>query len=194
MEIDSIPVIAEDDDLLMDEFDNNSDEEVTQKDKNAEEELVEQLEDFETMRDNLSDMDENEEQDDVLEMTYNTETEKENDRPEADKGNKGKKIVKNPSRRQIHTSESSRDKDFGIVGKAFNENNKKNIKEQMSPRDKDKQVKKKDDKKKVIKEREVDLNVIVTGNQLRPGEIVANEKGKNRNQKSIIGWFYKHKK
>jgi len=30
---------------------------------------------------------------------------------------------------------------------------------------------------------------MITGNQLRPGEIVRDEKIKNKNQKSIIGWF-----
>merc|ERR1719390_605943 len=100
---------------MMEEFDKQSDTEVTQIDKDAEEELIEQLEDFETMRDNLSaDEEEEQEEQDTTDVTLNTDTEKEN-LPKA------RKILKNASRRQIHTSEGAREKDFGIVGKGFNE-------------------------------------------------------------------------
>jgi len=52
-------VIAEDENefKLMEEFDKESNPEVSQIDKDVEEELVEQLEDFETLRDNQSEED-----------------------------------------------------------------------------------------------------------------------------------------
>jgi uncharacterized coiled-coil protein SlyX len=50
--MDDLPVIANDDNELMEEeFDNNSN--YTEMERNAEGQLVEQLEDFETMRDNI---------------------------------------------------------------------------------------------------------------------------------------------
>jgi len=80
----------------MEEFDTASRQGQDPFDKNAEEELVEQLEDFETLRENNSDNenddndnDFDDEQDEVVDMA-----EKENDRGK-------KKILKNPSQRQI---------------------------------------------------------------------------------------------
>lgn len=98
---------------------------------------------------------------------------------------------KAPSRRQIHTAEGQRPDSFGIVGKGFDDKQKK-PKDPIDPRKEG--LKKKQERKPQLKERELDSNVMITGNQLRPEEIVANEKPKNVNQKSIIGWFYKHKK
>merc|ERR1740133_903959 len=190
-----MPVIAEDEDYLMEEFE-----------KNAEEELVEQLEDFETLRENLSDNDDDfdEEQDEVVDMA-----EKENN-----SGKGGKRILKNPSQRQIYTSDGDRPKDFGIIGKGFNDKAEDNLKlnnklrdnkakEQMSPRGEkrdDKRYKKdninkiRDNKDKDRAIKELDPNVMITGNQLRPGEVIGNEKGnKDNKQKSIIGWFKKNK-
>lgn len=69
----------------------------------------------------------------------------------------------------------------------INVNNKQQVKEQIV--NLDKPYKKKDKDRRVMKEREIDNNVMITGNQLRPGEIVTSEKIKNKNQKSIIGWF-----
>eukprot|EP00801_Mesodinium_rubrum_P001143 Mrub_01143.p1 GENE.Mrub_01143~~Mrub_01143.p1 ORF type:complete len:778 (+),score=232.21 Mrub_01143:322-2334(+) len=197
-----MPVIAEDEDYLMEEFDTASRQGQDPFDKNAEEELVEQLEDFETLRENNSDNenddndnDFDEEQDEVMDMA-----EKENDRGK-------KKILKNPSQRQIYTSDGDRPKDFGIIGKGFNDKadekiNNKKAKDQMSPRgDKrderrykreNKAYNNKDKDSRAIKE--LDPNVMITGNQLRPGEVIGNEKNKkDKNQKSIIGWFYKNK-
>jgi hypothetical protein len=74
----------------MEEFETKSDTERTVFDKNAEEELVEQLEDFETLRDNQSD---NEDMEDI-EITLNSEINKENDRPK-------NVFRKNPSIRKI---------------------------------------------------------------------------------------------
>jgi len=178
----------------MEEFDNNTKDGANNIDQNLEEELVEQLEDFESMPDNNSDndLDHDESQDQVFDI------EKENDHP------KKSSIMKNPSSRQIHTSDGERSKDFGIIGKGFNDKPepKTKIKEQFSPRV-EKKDEKKDEKKKIVKNNEkriirdlqIDSNVMITGNQLRPGEVVANEKGKkDKNQKSIIGWFYKNKK
>merc|ERR1740133_714873 len=191
-----MPVIAEDEDYLMEEFE-----------KNAEEELVEQLEDFETLRENLSDNDDDfdEEQDEVVDMA-----EKENN-----SGKGGKRILENPSQRQIYTSDGDRPKDFGIIGKGFNDKVEDNLKlnnklrdnkakEQMSPRGEkrdDKRYKKdnninkiRDNKDKDRAIKELDPNVMITGNQLRPGEVIGNEKGnKDNKQKSIIGWFKKNK-
>jgi len=69
----------------------------------------------------------------------------------------------------------------------INVNNKQQVKEQIV--NLDKPYKKKDKDRRVMKEKEIDNNVMITGNQLRPGEIVTSEKIKNKNQKSIIGWF-----
>jgi uncharacterized coiled-coil protein SlyX len=204
-----MPVIAEDEDYLMEEFDeeNKSHGQQGEFEKIAEEELVEQLEDFETLRENLSDNDDDfdEEQDEVVDMA-----EKENN-----SGKGGKRILKNPSQRQIYTSDGDRPKDFGIIGKGFNDKVEDNLKlnnkirdnkakEQMSPRGEkrdDKRYKKdnninkiRDNKDKDRAIKELDPNVMITGNQLRPGEVIGNEKSKNdKNQKSIIGWFKKNK-
>jgi len=69
-------VIADDDSLIMEEFE-NSETELSQIDKEVEEELVEQLEDFETMRDNVSDNEDNEDNDNINETDLDN---KENDK------------------------------------------------------------------------------------------------------------------
>lgn len=76
-----------------------------------------------------------------------------NNEKENNPGQKGKRILKNPSQRHIYTSEGGeRAKDFGIIGKGFNDdkkeaqgvimNNNKKVKDQMSPRDDKKEEKK----------------------------------------------------
>jgi hypothetical protein len=80
----------------MEEFDSAQRQGQDPFDKNAEEELVEQLEDFETLRENNSDggdddNDDYEEQDEVVDLA-----EKEND-----VRGKKQRIEKNPSQRQI---------------------------------------------------------------------------------------------
>lgn len=185
----------------MEEFETASNKEHNPADNKAEEELVDQLEDFETMRENDSDNDDDfdEAQDEVEDMT-----EKENNY----NAGKGKKILKNPSQRVISTANGERAKDkddFGIMGKGFNNKDQgnKKVKDQLSPRDKkdEKKSKKeskaainKDNRERNLKDMQFDPNVMITGNQLRPGEVIGNEKQKkDKNQKSIIGWFYKNK-
>jgi len=201
VEEEDVPIVAEDDSLLMEEFETRSEDQLTQADKNAEEELVYQLEDFETLRENMSD----DEGDNDREDEGYTEAEAEeeqNEEKENDKPNKGKKMGKIPSRRQIQTSEGVRSEGFGIVGKGLNDKDvskdskSKPVSKDLNVNKDKKKVDPKDKDKKKLKEKELDTNVMITGNQLRPSEIVFDEKSKkqNQNQKSIIGWFYKHKK
>jgi len=187
----------------MEEFETASNKEHNHPDNKAEQELVDQLEDFETMRENDSDNDDDfdEAQDEVEDMT-----EKENI------VGKNKKILKNPSQRVISTANGERAKeDFGIMGKGFNNDkkdnqigNNKKVKDQLSPRGDKKDERKykkeskaainKDNRERNLKDMQFDPNVMITGNQLRPGEVIGNEKQKkDKNQKSIIGWFYKNK-
>jgi len=88
-----IPLIAEDENefQMMEEFDKESNPEVSQIDKDVEEELVEQLEDFETLRDNQSEEDNQDnlngdeldcDEEDADTYTYTIEQEKENERPQ----------------------------------------------------------------------------------------------------------------
>lgn len=62
---DNMPIIAEDEDYLMEEFETDDNQEHNPKDSKAEEELVDQLEDFETMRENDSDNELDDEEDEA---------------------------------------------------------------------------------------------------------------------------------
>jgi len=197
----NMPVIAEDEDYLMEEFD-DSRQGQDENDKNAEEELVEQLEDFETMRENQSDNDNDNDNDDDLDEALD---EVEDMAEKENAHHKHKRILKHPSQRHIYTSEGAdRGKEFGIIGKAFNDEkkgdqliSKNKMKDQMSPRGEKRDDKKsknnKANEKRVIKDMQIDPNVMIVGNQMRPGEVIGNEKKKDKNQKSIIGWFNKLK-
>jgi len=141
----NFPIVAEVDDLqVMEAFDHQSESAVTQIDKDMEEELVEQLEDFETMRENLSDPDddnngdEHENEHEIEDFNSNNyELEKENDF-----SHKKEKSEKHSSRRPIFTRDGSRDNDFGIVGKGFNDGKKINMEEHVNPKGTEKSKKK----------------------------------------------------
>ena len=61
----NMPIVAEDEDYLMEEFETDDNQEHNPKDSKAEEELVDQLEDFETMRENDSDNELDDEEDEA---------------------------------------------------------------------------------------------------------------------------------